>query len=281
MFFKKLLLILVLILICFATFMGCGDTSNGDTGGSALWYAKEQLSGKNIVFYGDSITAGHSTTGFSYNNSAQSQNSYPYLLTKEYGCGYRNYAVSGAKFTHSIAVSSNSASGVQGIYEHEKDNKWADIVFIAYCTNDFTNCAEIGNLNLSANSYDSVNTFAKAINFAVYTLKQHNPDVKIVFLTPLNRMKSNMPNHIYNHITDLYLKEDFGESIIERVRQLNEKGYDGDVIAIDMWDCFTKEEISPNTTYTVDGLHPNDLGHRKMADYIIDYLENMVYSANK
>lgn len=269
----------LLVLATLFSLVGCsdGETEVADPEIDRVWYSEEELKGKNIVFYGDSITAGHSTTGFSYNNSAQSKNSYPYLLTKAYGCGYRNHAVSGAKFTHSVAMETNppSNSGVQEIFTRKESNEWADVAVIAYGTNDFTNLATIGNLNVSVQTYDQVDTFAKAINFAVMTLKAQNPDIKIIFLTPLKRSKANLVDPVYNSFSHMHLNDDFGGAIKSRAQAFSQKGYGKDIIAVDMWDCFTFAEITADSEYTADGLHPNDKGHKKMADYIMNYLNNM------
>jgi len=161
-------------------------------------------------------------------------------------------------------------------YENMKnlDLSKVDIVTLAFGTNDWSGDPEL--IDNSTKAPDKT-SFGGSVRYVIEGLKKANPDLKIVFLTPIyrgreleNESNSDNANAIYNYSGGNTLKE-FAEKIKEVV---NETEYE-DVYVIDMYENSGINRYNAYT-YLYDGLHPvyttaadpNTRGLRMMASEV-------------
>lgn len=103
-------------------------------------------------------------------------------------------------------------------------------------------------------------TFYGAWNDVINYIITANPRLKVVLLTPFNTGSSS--------VNELGLNvKDYADAILAI----------GTKYSIPVVDCFRNAGICPNNwgTYTLDDLHPNDLGHEWVAGYIIAQVKNL------
>ena len=234
----------------------------------AFKFTAKEVRGKKVVFYGDSITEGCKTTGFHVGFPMESIYAYPHLLSAEMGFEYRNRAIGGSRFTYTTAIKQGCASGVKTIFDQAADARWADIAVVFYGTNDFHGGTPIGKITDTPHTFEDVSTFFGSIDFAIRTLRRQNGNIKICFLTPLYRSTPEAWHPaIVNPETKLHLNDDYGQAVRRKI----EATRDENIIYIDMWGCLNGRNFNKSAGNTIDGIHPNDNGHRLIADYILRY----------
>jgi hypothetical protein len=141
-------------------------------------------------------------------------------------------------------------------YENMKnlDLTKVDIVTLAFGTNDWSGDPEF--IDNETNTADKT-SFGGSVRYVIEGLKKANPNLKIVFLTPIYRGRelenphnSDNADAIYNYSGGNTLKE-FCDKIIEVV---NETEYN-DVYVVDMYENSGINRYNAYT-YLYDGLHP-------------------------
>ena len=227
--------------------------------------AEPRWNGKNIGFIGDSITAGVGATKL-----------YRDVLAEKFGFNQYTEAVGGAQTSNMLDYAKKLKSR----------NIHYDVIFVFGGTNDFNASVEIGNFFTVGN--ETVNkggnmielkkrtqvfdgTFAGRLNSLSQYLKSNFPDTKIVYLTPIHRAYFNgggtniQPSELYAN-----LKGYFIDDYVKAVKQA------GQYWSIQVVDLFEKSGLYPLddacakyfADATNDRLHPNNLGHAKMAEVI-------------
>lgn len=231
--------------------------------------------GKRVAYFGDSIT--------DPNNKA-SQNKYWNLLQEWLGITPYVYAVSGRQWDDIPRQASKLMA------EHGDD---FDAIIIFMGTNDYNNAVPIGRWyderveqveyghryakrketrtrRYVAKDYD---TYRGRINIALDTLKQMFPTKQIVLLTPIHR------GGFYANDKNWQCTEDYvnrcGEYLDRYVESVKEAGNVWAVPVIDLnATCGLYPMTDTHAQYfnnaDTDRLHPNDLGHKRMA-YTIMY----------
>lgn len=225
---------------------------------------REEFQGKNVVIYGDSITV---ETSKSLWIEEGGKNWVDYLQSALGFNKLGNFAASGTFLTHSMSnVPAGSAiedrlSGVHYIAQHAAENARADYAFIAYGTNDFAASTPMGTAEDDFSSYVEADTFCGSVRLAVETLREQNPDIQILFLTPIfrsNWSKLNPENGV-----GFSLRE-YCQAILDMSEALEYR-------AVNMYDdIFGWDNYIAGEGLTPDGLHPNGMGHRMMAMYLLD-----------
>lgn len=231
--------------------------------------------GKRVAYFGDSIT--------DPNNKA-SQNKYWNLLQEWLGITPYVYAVSGRQWDDIPRQASKLMA------EHGDD---FDAIIIFMGTNDYNNAVPIGRWyderveqveyghryakrkETRTRRYvakDS-DTYRGRINIALDTLKQMFPTKQIVLLTPIHR------GGFYANDKNWQCTEDYvnrcGEYLDRYVDSVKEAGNVWAVPVIDLnATCGLYPMTDTHAQYfnnaDTDRLHPNDLGHKRMA-YTIMY----------
>lgn len=143
------------------------------------------------------------------------------------------------------------------------DFETVEIVIIEHGLNDFYAGAPLRNEEDPMDEY----TFAGALRNSLEALRQTNPDMRIVLVTPTYTWMC----------SGSYTCEEFDAGygnqeayVAEEIKIAAEYG----VEVIDVYhDFFPHEEWDDWQLYTMDGLHPNEAGRRLIAEKIADYLE--------
>lgn len=210
-----------------------------------------KLEGLKIIFLGDSITEGHGTT--TADNAFHQVISREYGLSAAYNCGIGGTRIAKQNdfFFH--------ASHKQDMYFALRVDalpEEADAIVVFGGTNDFGH----GDSKIGDTDSTDVKTFCGAVNTLIDNLKAKYPIAKIIFMTPMRRQTEAIPN------VNGYVLKDYVDKLIEITNKHN----------LPVIDLFRSDIIDPDDIEVIpDGLHPNDKGHKIMADYIGKQLLNI------
>jgi lysophospholipase L1-like esterase len=202
-------------------------------------YYKDSYKGKKVNFLGDSITYGAGTT-----------KAYHSYLNDILNFGVvRNYGLSGSN----IARVSGDTSSFE--YRYKTMETDADIVFIFGGVNDWINTitAPIGT------STDRVTgTLYGGLHVLISGVLKKFLDKKVYFLTPLHTGNETTPNSVTNKTLSQYV------DIIKEVCKFY------GVPVIDLYsECVMRNEPVLGFLYGYDDIHPNERGHKNIADVIL------------
>lgn len=145
----------------------------------------------------------------------------------------------------------------------ESMEKGADIVIVFGGTNDHGH----GDAPLGKIDSLSEDTFCGAMNILCENLINTFPKSKIIFITPLHKTDEDIERNGFGLRNVATLA---GYCYI--IKKICSK------YSIAVFDAYSELGINPNlevqkNLYMPDGLHPNDAGHEKLADYIISKLK--------
>lgn len=207
-----------------------------------------KLEGSKIIFLGDSITEGALSTA--------PDKVFHQLIAKKHGLSAAyNCGIGGTRIAKQTDFFFHT-SHIQDMYFALRVDALpndADAIVVFGGTNDFGH----GDAKIGEKDSEDVSTFCGAINKLVISLKEKYPHAKIIFMTPLRRKTENTPN------VNGYILKDYVDSIIKVTEKYN----------IPVIDLFVSNIFNPDDENLLpDGLHPNDAGHKIMADYIADEL---------
>ncbi len=238
---------------------------------AAATLAPHPWNGKKVVYLGDSIT---DPTQFERHGHKVYWN----YLQEMYGIEPHVYAVSGYQWKHIYPMA-------QKMRNEMGDSP--DAILILLGTNDFNSGVPLGEwFSVAEEDVDrrgvtirqprrsfvkNMGTFRGRINTVMEYLKQSFPDQQIVIMTPLHRGYANFggsnvqPSECFPNVLGLYL-EDY-------VKVLREAA---DIWGVPLIDLYRDSGLHPAdpayAKYFRDGgengkdnLHPNGLGHQRMA----------------
>lgn len=212
-----------------------------------------ELKGLKINFLGDSITEWHRAT--------TKEKCYVSLMGSKYGCDARNYGISGTRIAEQVkknaAIAFDFGHFTLRCEYMEKD---ADVVFVLGGTNDF------GHGDAPFGHYEDrePTTFCGSVHTLCQKLKALYPSAKIVIATPLPRATGNTPR-----------SDGQGGTVVlaDYCKVLEDAAAEYGLYLMKL--CGNPDErlsgFHDNSWYP-DGLHPNDEGHERLADYIAEYL---------
>ena len=207
-----------------------------------------EIKSKKINFLGDSITEGVGVSA--------PENKYVEVFAREYGAIVRNYGISGTR----IAKQTNTYANNPG-YDYDfclRANEMdpdADIVVVFGGTNDFGH----GDAPFGTMGDRTPDTFFGACHTLMRTLIERYPTTEIVFMTPLHRTDEEREGR---------------EPLSAFVRAIKEVA---EFYSLPVLDLYATAGIQPQIEahrefYMPDGLHPNDLGARKVAERLGAFL---------
>ena len=213
-----------------------------------------ELTGKKVNFLGDSITAGAKLVDLT--------NRYDNVL-KNLGhleCA-RNYGVGGTRIALQTEEHPSSFDGKEFYTRAEIMDRDADIVVIFGGTNDYGH----GDAPFGTLDDTEPTTFCGAVNHLIGMVKRDFPSATIVFMTPMRRNGD--------------------ESALSRIKRPLVDYVDAIISAsekhgIYLLDLYRTLPINPNdekqrALYAPDGLHPNELGQRVLAEHLYDFLRSI------
>lgn len=201
-----------------------------------------------IDFLGDSITEGI--------GASSEKNFYVSRVRDMLGATVYNCGISGTRIAKR-----------NGFYNHKFDIDFgrrvedlpmpADYVFVFGGTNDYGH----GTAPIGCVSDDTPWTFCGAVNCLIDKLEKVISHDKIVFITPCKRVGwANKATFTNGNL------KDFFDALVAVLNKRNVK-------YIDLWELFAEADLG-GKDYFADNVHPNDNGHAKIAQTIVEFIKN-------
>ena len=213
-----------------------------------------ELRGKNLVFLGDSITEG---TGV-----ALDENIYLNRLRQMTGAASAlNLGIGGTSIARNKDENWRTGSFVVRAQTFPEAVWHADVTFIFGGTNDYG----IGDAQFGDEESCSPFEINGAVNILVCTLRAMKADMEIVLLSPLRRMNEVTTNVATNQPLNAY---------VELLRKAADRNH---VHFCDLYhaNLFDPECSVQRQRYIPDGLHPNDEGHRLIAEKVAQLVSQL------
>ena len=206
-----------------------------------------------LAFLGDSITEGYGASSIELRYVEQ--------VKQMLGCEVINYGIGGTRLARQLVRSSSS-------HAHDIDfnmrtillDKTADKIFVFGGTNDYGHgIAPLGNKG----DYDPF-TFHGGVNILFSTLIGMYGKENVIILLPLKRFAMNdFKNPVNNCVLEDYVK------IIKYYVDYYNLKY------IDLFnECFPEPDTDAPSEFFTDGLHPNNHGHKIIAEKICEFIKN-------
>lgn len=218
------------------------------------------LNGKKIVFLGDSITEGHGVE--------KPENRFVDRVASITGAICKNFGIGGTRIARQTIPSSSERWDIDFISRVPELDEDADIVVVFGGTNDW------GHGDAKFGDFESrdIYTFYGALHTLYTILIEKYPNSQIVVLTPLHRSRPNELEPITD--TDHANKPQVLKDYVNAIREVAE------YYSIPVLDLYKTSGIQPaipviRETYMPDGLHPNDEGHKLLANRIVKFLETL------
>lgn len=213
-----------------------------------------ELTGKNVNFLGDSITEGCGATYPEWG--------YVAVLKRKYGLAEaRNYGIGGTRIARQRTPSAEPKYDRDFCSRMGEMDPDADLVVVFGGTNDHGH----GDAPLGTDADRTPDTFWGACHTLFAGLRERFPQVPIVVLTPLHRAGDEEP------------KPGFGTTLKDYVTILRAAAKQYSLPVLDLFETSAIRAHIPEIAeeYTTDGLHPNDLGHARLAEEIGAYLQQL------
>ncbi len=216
-----------------------------------------ELKNKKINFLGDSITEGAGV--------ADPKNIYLNVIAEKTGAFVRNYGVSGTRIARKTVPSECLRFDEDFVMRAEKMDPDADIIVVFGGTNDYDH----GDAKLGTMSDRTVYTFYGAMHILLESLINKYPEAQIAVMTPLHKLDEKLPVNKAGVKWDIELS-----GIVEAEKRVAE------YYSVPVLDLYAVSGMQPSVgilreKYMPDGLHPNDAGHKKIADKLINFLKLM------
>ena len=217
-----------------------------------------ELKDKKIAFLGDSITEG--------SRVSDPANFYWNVIGRRSGAKCFGYGVGGTRIAIQNTPSPEGkwdryfASRIDGMIPD------ADIVVVFGGTNDFGH----GDAAFGTFSDRTEHTFCGAFHLLLQKLITRYPQAQLVVMTPLHRDSENQLGYNELGVRRDHTLEDYVNAIISI------SGYYG----VPVLDLFRVSGLQPSIPvmkerYMPDGLHPNDLGHQRIAEKLLGFLQTL------
>ncbi len=219
-----------------------------------------ELKNKTVSFLGDSITEGSGVEDI-LNNRYDNILKRKLQLKEVY-----NYGIGGTRLAHQSVPDEKPRHDLYFCARAYDLNPQSDAIIVFGGTNDYGH----GDAPFGEMTDNTPATFCGAVEFLMTFLKETYPNSKIIFMTPIRRCgdeyKSDHPN-----------KKEDARPLKDYVEVIKAKGEMHGICVIDLFNIFT---ANPNTEadkikYVPDGLHPNDEGHKLLAECIISAIEKL------
>ena len=218
------------------------------------------VEGLTINFLGDSITEGHSVEDIANNR---------FDNVLKAACGLkevRNYGIGGTRIAHQYRPSEEARWDLNFCGRAVQMDPNADVVVVFGGTNDYGH----GDAPFGKMGDRDRGTYCGAVRWLMEYLVGKYPASKIVFMTPARRLGDQEPSaSLHRYYPSLPLKA--------YVDVINETAKD---YPIEVLDLYANLGIDPNLeddriTYTAEGLHFNDAGHRVIAKKLQEFLTSL------
>jgi len=216
-----------------------------------------ELTGKKILFLGDSITEGH--------GSSHVSKCFVSLIAEREKAICKNYGIGGTRVARQVQPSAEPIWDQDFNSRVEKMDAEADIVVVFGGTNDFGH----GDAHMGTMEDRGLDSFYGALHHLYISLIEKYPAAQIVILTPLHRLNEDNPRGDGFKAPVAPLK-----AYVEAIREVAE------YYSLPVLDLYANSGLQPKVpviqeTYMPDGLHPNDAGYEVLANKIIKFLQTL------
>ena len=214
--------------------------------------------GKKIVVLGDSITEGA--------GASSEQNVYHQLLKRMLGLSELiSYGIGGTRIARQTVPSEFPLYDLDFNKRAPEMDSDADLVIVFGGTNDFGH----GDAPLGNKGDDTVYTFYGACKCLFDTLVQKYGKNKIVVVTPMHRIGE---DNVFGDGSKVKASAPMYKYIDALLNVANEE----QLKVLNLWaDDDLNLHICDIVKYFCDGLHPNDSGHRLIAEKMAIYLKSL------
>lgn len=213
----------------------------------------ERFKAWKVAMYGDSIVCldggqqpdGSRTIGY----ESQLQNLLGFAEVQ-------NLGLSGAPLAMGKTDNNGIGRKIEQIYTP------VDLVIIAAGTNDYRLDVPVGRVQRVGSGFDC-NTTTGALQSAIEHILDVDSEQKIMLMTPLQRDRVGYT--VYSDNALGHKLNDYRQAIIDVAR----------VYAVPVWDAYCESGLNMVTlhTYTVDGLHPNNLGFARVTSALAAFIQ--------
>ncbi len=204
-----------------------------------------------INFLGDSITEGVGASVRAY--------TYTHLVSACFGAQENNFGVGGTRIAPRIAPSANPDHDEYFLLRAVKMPRDADFTFVFGGTNDYGH----GDAPLGQPGDRDVLTFCSALARLCDYLEENFPKDKLCFILPLHRENEE------DVFGELGRKPVAGSTLPQYVAAIVEILKSRNIAWLDLRQLIPVHALKELTD---DGLHPNDAGHKLIADALCAYL---------
>ena len=206
-----------------------------------------------INFLGDSITQGA--------GASREENTYVALVGAMLGCTVRNYGIGGTRLARQTVPSSDPIYDEDFLKRSKTMKDDADFLFVFGGTNDYGH----GDAEFGALDSEDVYTFCGAANTLYSELIRRYGKEKICVVLPLHRYDEANP---YGDGS----KRKAGAILQDYVSALTAIAQKHGLYVMEFEKEFPIPATNTGDELTVDGLHPNDKGHRILAEKVCAYV---------
>ena len=218
-----------------------------------------QLKGLKINFLGDSITQG--------GGASRLKLTYVSQVAEHSGAICRNYGIDGTRIAAQRASSRLPYHDLDFCYRYRFMSKDADVVAVFGGTNDYGH----GDAPIGSFEDRTPESFYGALHYLYSGLKEMYPKATIFVITPLHRKGED------NDMGENSLKGKVYGDLKAYIKAICEVAAHYGLPVLDLYNesgmCADTEQNSKK--YFKDGLHPNDLGHRIVAEKVVQFLKRL------
>ena len=206
-----------------------------------------------INFLGDSITEGAL--------ASKEENTYVSLVGTLQHAETRNYGISATRIAIQHKPSSDPRADIYFASRVKNMKTDADYVFVMGGTNDYGH----GDAPFGEIGDKTPDTFCGAVDDLINELLKYYKKEQIVFIPPLYRLNEDSPLGDGSKEVPGKTLEEYRQALVTIVQKYGIK-------VKDIKDDMGKAENNP---LFGDGLHPSDLGHRKIAELLSEYIKTL------
>ncbi len=216
------------------------------------------LTNKTVVFLGDSITAGSSATSDEkvFHNVLKLETNIKKVV---------NLGAGGTRIARQKTPSEEEIYDDDFNLRYDRTGKCGDVIFIFGGTNDFGH----GDAPIGSSQDDDVYTFCGALNVLLEKAVKDYGKENVILITPLHRLGE-------NNLKGEGKKPADGEPLSVYVEAEKAVAKKRGVKIIDLWE---EKRLNPNDEANAclfaDGLHPNDDGHKLLAEILKEKIRRL------
>ena len=220
----------------------------------------KKFAGKTFLFLGDSLTEG-------VHGPSVKSNRYTDVFAKISGANVYTYGIGGTRIAYQINPTISQPRHDIYFASRVRDMRAeADYVVVFGGHNDMGN----GDAPLGKFGDTTPLTFYGALNDLFAKLKAKYPKSKIIAVTPLDIFSE------YKLLNSVGAERPGGmKAYADAVKDMAERFQFPVLDAHDEWEITTADEVLKEKYISADGLHPNDVGHRYIAEKFLEFMENL------